>query len=82
MGIDSHMVSHYGRLLTARGGYTVPSCACDKAAVWYTPRGMNPCQNTWKWPQGCTVRDGYPLAVWTVLGRTKAKYVIITVDLQ
>lgn len=67
VGIDSCMVSRYGRLLTAHGGDTVPGCACDKAAVWYAPRGMNPCQNAWKWPQGCTVRDGYLLAVRTVL---------------
>lgn len=67
MGIDSRMVSHYGRLRTARGGDTAPRCACDEAAVWDAPRGMNPCQNTWKWPQGCTVRDGCLLTVRTVL---------------
>lgn len=67
MGIDSHMVSRYGRLLTARGGDTVPGCTCYKAAVWYSPRGMNPCQNAWKWPQGCTVGARYLLTVRTVL---------------
>lgn len=67
MGIDSHMVSRYGRLLTACSGDTVPRCTCYKAAVWYSPGGMNPCQNAWKWPQGCTVGARYLLAVRTVL---------------
>lgn len=67
VGIDSHMVSRYGRLLTAHGGDTVPGRSCSKAAVWYAPCRTNPCLNTWKWPQGCTVRDGYLLTVRTVL---------------
>lgn len=66
-GIDSRVVSRYGRLRTARGGDTVLGCTCDKAAVWYAPRGTNPCQNAWKWPQGYSVRDGYLLAARTVL---------------
>ena len=66
MGLDSCMVSHYGGLLTARGRDTVPGGAGDKAAAWYAPRGMNLCQNAWKWPQGCTVRDGYLLTARTV----------------
>lgn len=45
----------------------MPGHSCSKAAVWYAPCGTNPCQNTWKWPQGCTVRDRYLLTVWTVL---------------
>lgn len=37
MGIDSHVVSRSGRLLTAPGADTVPGCTCNKGAVWYAP---------------------------------------------
>lgn len=43
VGIDSHMVSHSGRLLTAPGADTVPGCTCSTVAVWNAPPSRNPC---------------------------------------
>lgn len=45
VGIHSHMVSPSGRLLSAPGADTVPSCTRYKGSVWYTPPTVTHAEN-------------------------------------
>lgn len=93
VGIDSHMVSRSGRLLTAPGADAVPGCTCNKGAVWYAPPAGAHAKNM----QTATGMhcdgwmDGWmDICAWCrqccrgcfLQGRTKEKHIVILVDLQ